>query len=75
MQFLIFISDLTGLHLGVTGFEPATSWSQTRRSTKLSYTPSMNLLRALLARDDASRITNHDRTHALNFPRAQRWMK
>src|SRR6476646_8443614 len=27
--------------LGVTGFEPATSWSQTRRSTKLSYTPGM----------------------------------
>ena len=26
--------------VGVTGFEPATSWSQTRRSTKLSYTPS-----------------------------------
>src|SRR5438132_1236492 len=25
--------------VGVTGFEPATSWSQTRRSTKLSYTP------------------------------------
>ena len=25
--------------IGVTGFEPATSWSQTRRSTKLSYTP------------------------------------
>src|SRR5437867_7794401 len=27
------------LLVGVTGFEPATSWSQTRRSTKLSYTP------------------------------------
>ena len=27
--------------VGVTGFEPATSWSQTRRSTKLSYTPSI----------------------------------
>ena len=25
--------------IGVTGFEPATSWSQTTRSTKLSYTP------------------------------------
>ena len=25
--------------VGVTGFEPATSWSQTTRSTKLSYTP------------------------------------
>ena len=26
--------------IGVTGFEPATSWSRTKRSTKLSYTPS-----------------------------------
>src|SRR5437762_13789544 len=25
--------------LGATGFEPATSWSQTTRSTKLSYAP------------------------------------
>ena len=25
--------------VGVTGFEPATSWSRTRRSTKLSHTP------------------------------------
>ena len=25
--------------VGVTGFEPTTSWSQTKRSTKLSYTP------------------------------------
>ena len=25
--------------IGATGFEPATSWSQTRRSTKLSYAP------------------------------------
>ena len=29
--------------IGVTGFEPATSWSQTRRSTKLSYTPPMGV--------------------------------
>ena len=27
--------------IGVTGFEPATSWSQTKRSTKLSYTPNI----------------------------------
>ena len=27
------------IQIGVTGFEPATSWSQTTRSTKLSYTP------------------------------------
>ena len=25
--------------VGVAGFEPAASWSQTKRSTKLSYTP------------------------------------
>ena len=25
--------------VGVAGFEPATSWSQTKRSTKLSHTP------------------------------------
>src|SRR2546421_6989211 len=34
-----FIEDESAEKLGVTGFEPATSWSQTRRSTKLSYTP------------------------------------
>ncbi len=32
-------SEMAGEEIGVTGFEPATSWSQTRRSTKLSYTP------------------------------------
>lgn len=26
-------------HIGVTGFEPATSCSQSRRATKLRYTP------------------------------------
>ena len=26
-------------YIGATGFEPATFWSQTRRSTKLSYAP------------------------------------
>ena len=25
--------------VGVTGFEPTASWSRTKRSTKLSYTP------------------------------------
>src|SRR5688572_22384334 len=29
--------------VGATGFEPATSWSQTRRSTRLSYTPNDEL--------------------------------
>lgn len=27
------------LAVGVTGFEPATTWSQTRRATGLRYTP------------------------------------
>jgi hypothetical protein len=32
------------IQIGVTGFEPATSWSQTTRSTKLSYTPHCRLI-------------------------------
>jgi hypothetical protein len=28
--------------VGVTGFEPATSWSQTKHSTGLSYTPTVS---------------------------------
>ena len=31
--------------IGATGFEPATSWSQTKRSTKLSYAPEPRRLR------------------------------
>ena len=27
------------LHIGVTGLEPAASWSRTKHSTKLSHTP------------------------------------
>jgi hypothetical protein len=27
------------IHIGARGFEPPTSWSQTTRSTKLSYAP------------------------------------
>ncbi len=34
-----YLQDMERKEIGVTGFEPATSWSQTRRSTKLSYTP------------------------------------
>ena len=34
---------------GVTGFEPATSWSQTRRSTKLSYTPELAVCCAMFS--------------------------
>ena len=29
----------TSLLVGATGFEPATTWSQTRRATGLRYTP------------------------------------
>ena len=32
-------SEPSSQHIGATGFEPATSWSQTTRSTKLSYAP------------------------------------
>ena len=34
----IALLSLLGI-IVVTGFEPAASWSQTRRSTKLSHTP------------------------------------
>jgi hypothetical protein len=43
--------------VGVTGFEPATSWSRTKRATKLRYTPKKTwsalswLLRNLLTGD------------------------
>ncbi len=30
--------------VGATGFEPATFWSQTRRSTRLSYAPRIESL-------------------------------
>ena len=33
--------------VGATGFEPATSWSQTKRSTKLSYAPMLFSIRYL----------------------------
>ena len=33
------LQDFIILMVGKTGFEPATSWSQTKRSTKLSYFP------------------------------------
>ncbi len=40
--------------VGVAGFEPTTSCSQSRRSTKLSYTPSMDFYDAKSAvRQDA----------------------
>jgi hypothetical protein len=42
----------------VTGFEPATSWSQTRRSTKLSYTPLYHQTQTRLWADRAGRQAN-----------------
>lgn len=32
------------LMVGATGFEPATSWSRTKRATKLRYAPTQRLL-------------------------------
>src|SRR5262249_50482647 len=32
---------MRGIDLGARGFEPPTSWSQTTRSTKLSYSPNV----------------------------------
>src|SRR6202035_3373279 len=45
--FPVPIGPTGQVQIGVTGFEPATSWSQTTRSTKLSYTPDfmMNIMR------------------------------
>ena len=37
VRFFAFGSDLRSI--GATGFEPAALWSQTTRSTKLSYAP------------------------------------
>ena len=34
--------------VGVTGFEPAASWSRTKRSTKLSHTPMLQRRQAIL---------------------------
>ena len=34
--------------VGVTGFEHATSWSRTKRSTKLSHTPKYEILRFIV---------------------------
>ncbi len=50
--------------VGATGFEPATSWSQTKRSTKLSYAPT--LLKPALANAAAgtsSLAANYARRH------------
>jgi hypothetical protein len=40
--------------IGVTGFEPATSWSRTKRSTKLSYTPDIFFILRICRRGDRS---------------------
>ena len=36
---LLYQLSYTGKLVGVVGFEPTTSWSQTKRTTKLCYTP------------------------------------
>jgi hypothetical protein len=30
---------MSGVHVGLVGFEPTASWSRTRRDTKLRYSP------------------------------------
>jgi hypothetical protein len=37
-------SALSEVHVGARGFEPPTSWSQTTRSTKLSYAPKSKII-------------------------------
>ncbi len=37
--------DIILFFVGATGFEPATTWSQTRRATGLRYTPKKTYLR------------------------------
>ena len=39
---LVASANYNSEKIGATGFEPATSWSQTTRSTKLSYAPMAN---------------------------------
>src|SRR5438094_5574031 len=51
-----------GACIGVTGFEPATSWSQTRRSTKLSYTPKCFVM--LITR---SRVSHAEILHPIDL--------
>ena len=41
---LLKINNLGFYKVGVTGFEPATAWSQTRSATGLRYTPNAFLL-------------------------------
>ena len=44
--------------VGMTGFEPATPWSQTRCSTKLSHIPKLKLM-VQSARLELARLFNH----------------
>ena len=72
--------------VGETGFEPATSWSQTRRATRLRYSPKESLSNAIVrgvhhesfTRDNMpgvvhnkSNIGDHD---DLCFLAASRWV-
>ena len=42
--------------VGVTGFEPATLWSQTRCATKLRYTPIIPHVLSILHKSDKERV-------------------
>ena len=35
---------VTGMSVGVSGFEPEASWTRTKRDTKLRHTPKLNIL-------------------------------
>ena len=45
------MTSTTSFVVGATGFEPATSWSRTKHSTRLSYAPTQCLLTLLLKMD------------------------
>ena len=51
----------------MTGFEPATSWSQTRRSTKLSYTPSNEGVLTTVQR--AAHVDSQSNINCIGVPR------
>ena len=55
--------------VGVTGFEPATSWSQTRRSTKLSYTPLTRVTYHAPAQGASTILTSYRIVRPISFLR------
>ncbi len=46
--------DTFFLLVGVRGFEPPTFWSQTRRATRLRYTPTMTLYTLIFSREQGT---------------------